>query len=198
MPLGSDPAGARLPSVLAPVLRCVKQVASNQPVVSWPPRASTGQRSGQLCQGLRVVFLHQRLGSSSSWEPRARISGFLPVSPLPCLAAQDLSPLLEGAPKGAVSTRHLSLLEGTLPLPKYGQANQRRPVLVKNKQSHLIFRMYVFPVCSLALPWHFYGSRRPLSCQQWSIASTLSLNYTITLLCTVVRAIKHLKHFKQI
>lgn len=77
-------------------------------------------------------------------------------------------------------------------------SNQSLPVQFKNKQSHLIFCMYVFCAYSLALPWHFYSSRRLLSCQQWSIALTLSLNYTITLLCTVVRAIKHLKYFEQI
>lgn len=122
----------------------------------------------------------------------AMVDFFLsPPFPAVCtsLAAQDLSPVLH---------KLLLCCGGNPTYAKLQLDNQNLPVQFKNKQSYLIFCMYVFPVYSLDLPWHFYSSRRLLSCQQWSIALTLSLNYTITLLCTVVRAIKHLKYFKQI
>lgn len=41
--------------------------------------------------------------------------------------------------------------------------------------------------------WHFRGFRTPLSCQHCFTALTLSLNYTITMLCTVDTVIKYLK-----
>lgn len=46
---------------------------------------------------------------------------------------------------------------------------------------------------SVLLLRHLHGFDRPLSCQHCSTALTLSLNYTITLLCTVDLVIKYLK-----
>lgn len=121
--------------------------------------------------------------------------------PLPChmhhLAVQWALLLYNAVPEHSLHNQYFAVERIQLIL-NYRLANLSLPVQLENKQPHLISCMYVFPAYSLALPWHFNSSRRLLACQQWSIALTLSLNYTITLLCTVVWAIKHLKYFKQI
>lgn len=56
---------------------------------------------------------------------------------------------------------------------------------------HLCFCFSTYK--SVHLLWHLCGFSRLLSCQHCSTVLTLSLNYTITLLCTVDLVIKYLK-----
>lgn len=140
-------------------------------------------RASHLMGASRIFCMNASAGAPpGETRPRIRVSDWISDShPLPChmhhLAAQYLSSPLQN---------QYFVVEGIQPTLNYRLANLSLPVQLKNKQPHLISCMYVFPAYSLALPWHFNSSRRLLACQQWSIALTLSLNYTITLLCTVV------------
>lgn len=157
-----------------------------------PPQDS--KQSISLDRGFRYFFCM----NTSATAPPGR--------PDPELAVVDFwlsAPALPYAPSCCTIPEHslhnqYFAVERIQLILNYRLANLSLPVQLENKQPHLISCMYVFPAYSLALPWHFNSSRRLLACQQWSIALTLSLNYTITLLCTVVWAIKHLKYFKQI